>query len=64
MAEAVAPRRDVPPDDLRCQVVATAILSTTHLALDLSRIGDDGGQPVDAIRSAYRVLEPLFTQPG
>jgi AcrR family transcriptional regulator len=64
MAEAVAPRLGVPSDDLRCQVVAMAILSTTHLALDLWSVGNDGGQPVDAIRSAYRVLEPLFTQPG
>jgi hypothetical protein len=64
MAEAVAPRLGVSPDDLRCQVVAMAILSTTHLALDLWSVGNDGGQPVDAIRSAYRVLEPLFTQPG
>jgi AcrR family transcriptional regulator len=64
MAEAVAPRLGVPSDDLRCQVVAMAILSTTHLALELWGIGNDRGQPVDAIRSAYRVLEPLFTQPG
>ena len=64
MAEAVAPRIGASPGDLRCQVVAIAILSTTHLALDFWSAGNDSGQPVDAIRSAYRVLEPLFTQPG
>jgi AcrR family transcriptional regulator len=64
MAEVVAPRLGVAPDDLRCQVVAMAILSTTHLALELWGVGNDGGEPVDAIRSAYRVLAPLFTQPG
>jgi AcrR family transcriptional regulator len=64
MAEVVAPRLGVAPDDLRCQVVALAILSTTHLALELWGVGNDGGEPVDAIRSAYRVLAPLFTQPG
>jgi AcrR family transcriptional regulator len=64
MAEVVAPRLGLSPDDLHCQVVAMAILSTTHLALDLWSAGSNDGQPVDAIRSAYRVLEPLFTQPG
>ncbi len=64
MAEVVAPRLGVAPDDLRCQVVAMAILSTTHLAVELWGVGNDGGEPVDAIRSAYRVLEPLLTQPG
>ena len=64
MAEAVAPRLGASPGDLRCQVVAIAILSATHLALDFWSTGSDSGQPVDAIRSAYRVLEPLFTQPG
>jgi len=63
MAEAVAPRLGASPGDLRCQVVAIAILSA-HLALDFWSTGSDSGQPVDAIRSAYRVLEPLFTQPG
>ena len=64
MAVAIAPRLGVAPEDLRCEVVAMAILATTHLALDLWSVGKDGQQPVDAIRSAYRTLEPLFTQPG
>jgi len=64
MAEAVAPRLGVSPEDLRCQVVAMAILSTTHLALDLWSVGNDDVQPVDVIRSAFRALEPLFAEPG
>jgi AcrR family transcriptional regulator len=64
MAEAVAPRLGVSPEDLHCQVVALAILSTTHLALDLWNREHGGGQPVDVIRSAYRVLEPLLARPG
>ena len=59
MAEVVAPRLGADPGDLRCQVVALAILSTTHLALDLWST-DNGGQPVDYIRSTYRILEPML----
>ncbi len=61
MARAIAPRLGVAPEDLRCQVVASAILSTTHLALDLWSAGDDARTPVDVIRSTHRVLEPLYT---
>jgi AcrR family transcriptional regulator len=61
MAEEVARRLGAAPEDFRCQVVAIAILSTTHLALDVWSASTDDRQPVDVIRSAYRVLDPLFT---
>jgi AcrR family transcriptional regulator len=67
MAEAIAPRLGARPADLRCQVVAIAILATTHVALELwsadsaDSADSAGGAPVDSIRSAFGVLEPLLT---
>ncbi len=61
MAAAIAPRLGTAPEDPRSQVVAMAILSTTHVALDLWSNSSGTERPVDVVRSAYRCLAPLLT---
>jgi AcrR family transcriptional regulator len=61
MAAAIAPRLGSASEDLHSQVVAMAILSTTHVALDLWSNTSGAERPVDVVRAAYRCLVPLFT---
>jgi AcrR family transcriptional regulator len=60
MATLIAPRLGAAPGDLRSQVVATCILSTTHLALDRWSTCRGGERPVELVLMAYRALAPLF----
>jgi AcrR family transcriptional regulator len=60
MARAVAPRLGSDPDDLRCQVVAVAIMSTTRMALDHWSTGTGTDTPLQVLRAALAELAPLF----
>jgi AcrR family transcriptional regulator len=62
MAAAIAPRLGTAPEDLRSQVVATCILSTTHVALDRWSTCSAGERPVELVLTAYRALAPLLTR--